>query len=112
MRLAVPLGVVLGSAEAKGAGEVDDPCAGGEQGRRKFHGNFRSSGQEDDGKSLGLYGFRSAGQMNRAGLAANGGRGVTILAMVEEDGLDRRVMGEQADEFGAAIAGVSHDAHA
>jgi hypothetical protein len=32
--------------------------------------------------------------------------------MVEEDGLDRRVMGEQADEFGAAIAGVSHDAHA
>jgi hypothetical protein len=59
-----------------------------------------------------LNGFGGARDAEQYGWAAQRGSGGGFLAVIEEEGFDMRVPGEDADEFGAAIAAVAGDSGA
>jgi hypothetical protein len=59
---------------------------------------------------LFLNGFRGAVDAHRGVRAADGGMVGDVVAMIYEDGLDRRVAFEYLDEFRAAVAAISDDA--
>src|ERR1035441_3979314 len=50
--LLIPGGVVFGRAQAEGAAEIHHTGASGQHDGRQFHGDFRGSGQEYEGKSF------------------------------------------------------------
>ena len=75
----VPGGVVLGSAEAEGAAQIDDAGAGVEHDGRQFHGDFGGSGQENNGKlrlvtASPVQGMRVGGAARRMAAVAGSSR--------------------------------------
>jgi hypothetical protein len=96
--------------QSKRSAEIDDFCAGAEHGGRELHGNSGGGGQEYDRQALGANSVRSA--RDSAGLRiverlrAAGG----ILTMFEKDHFGVGMRAEEADEFGATIAGEAGDA--
>jgi hypothetical protein len=108
--LFVPMRIRGGVREAEGAAKIDDLGAGVEHSGREFHGDFRWRGQEDDRQAFAANGFCIAG--NTAGLRMIDGRGTAslILAVFQEDGFGLWMRGQQAEEFGTAVAAEADEA--
>ena len=84
--LLVPGCVVFGSAQPEGAAEIYDTCTGAKHDGSQFHGNFRGSGQENDGEPRLVYGFAGTGNARRRCGAADGG-GDGLFPMIHQDWL-------------------------
>ena len=108
--LLVPARICGGVAQAKGAAEIDDLGAGVEHGGREFHGDFGRRGEEHDGQAFGADGIGSARRAARLRMVDGRGAASLILPVFEKDGFSLGMGGEEADEFGAAIAAEADDA--
>ena len=106
----VPARIGGGVAKAEGAAEIDDFGAGVEHGGREFHGNFRRRGEEHDVQAFGANGVRRTRRAAWLRVMDGRGRDGLILTVFEEDWLGVRVSGEEAEEFGAAVAAEANDA--
>ncbi len=110
MFLFIPARISGGVGEAEGAAEIDDLGTGVEHGGREFHGDLGRRGEEDNGQVFGANGVGRGRGAARLGIVDGGGAVALILAMFEEDGLGVGMGGEEAEEFGAAVAVEADDA--
>ena len=106
----VPARIRGGVGKAEGAAEIDDLGTGVEHGGRDFHGDLGRRGEENHGQVFGANGAGRGRGAARLGVIDGGGSVAVILAMFEEDGLGEGVGGEEAEEFGAAVAVEADDA--
>jgi hypothetical protein len=112
VRFFVPTRVGSGIGEPKRSAEIYDLSARIEHSGGELHGNVSRGCKEDH---VEPFGFRRFGRARhpRDLLGANGfGPIFGIAAMFEEDWLDMRMVGEQAEQFRATIASETDDSGA
>jgi len=95
--------------QPEGAAQIDYPGTGLKHARRQFHGYFGRRRQEDEFDAGRLDHFGVAGQVfevigfTQAGLMGG------MLAVIQQQNLDMRVMLQNPNEFRPAIAPVADD---
>ena len=110
MRFFVPGGVVFRRAEAEGSAEVDHAGPGVEHGPGEFHGDFGRGGEEDQSDAGVLDGLPCRGDGGRSFRVSNGRAVGMVVAMLQQERFDARVMLQNSNEFRPAIAAMSDDA--